>query len=48
MEPNTIEESIKGLLEAIKESPEYLEFQKQSDILQQQHLLHLHVPWYHS
>lgn len=33
MEPNTIEESIKGLLEAIKESPEYLEFQKQSDIL---------------
>ena len=32
MEPNTIEESIKGLLEAIKESPEYLEFQKQSDI----------------
>ena len=26
MEPNTIEESIKGLLEAIKESPEYLEF----------------------
>ena len=28
MEPNTIEESIKGLLEAIKESPEYLEFQK--------------------
>ena len=31
MEPNTIEESIKGLLEAIKESPEYLEFQKQSD-----------------
>ena len=29
MEPNTIEESIKGLLEAIKESPEYLEFQKQ-------------------
>lgn len=33
MEPNTIEESIKGLLEAIKESPEYLEFQKQSNIL---------------
>ena len=33
MEPNTIEESIKGLLETIKESPEYLEFQKQSDIL---------------
>ena len=31
MEPNTIEESIKGLLEAIKESPEYLEFQKQSE-----------------
>ena len=31
MEPNTIEESIKGLLEAIKESPEYLEFQKQSN-----------------
>ena len=28
MEPNTIEESIKGLLEVIKESPEYLEFQK--------------------
>lgn len=25
MEPNTIEESIKGLLEAIKESPEYPE-----------------------
>ena len=33
MEPNTIEESINGLLEAIKESPEYLEFQKQSAIL---------------
>lgn len=36
MEPNTIEESIKGLLEAIKESPEYLEFQKQSDILKKE------------
>ena len=34
MEPNTIEESINGLLEAIKESPEYLEFRKQSELLE--------------
>ncbi|MFR5915795.1 MAG: hypothetical protein ACLUGJ_12565 [Blautia wexlerae] len=46
MEPNTIEESIKGLLEAIKESPEYLEFQKQSDILKKKPELR-HV-WIHS
>ena len=28
------EESINGLLEAIKESPEYLEFRKQSELLE--------------
>ena len=33
METNTIEESINRLLEAVKESPEYLEFRKQSTIL---------------
>ena len=34
MEPNTIEESINGLLEAIKESPEYLEFESKSRCIQ--------------
>ena len=35
MEPNTIDENISRLLEAIKESPEYVEFQKQNEILKQ-------------
>ncbi len=33
MEDNTIEESISRLIESIKESAEYTEFKKQSDIL---------------
>ena len=33
MEENTIGESISRLIESIKESPEYKEFRKQSDIL---------------
>ena len=33
MEQNTIDERINELLEAIKESPEYVEFQKQNEIL---------------
>lgn len=35
MEPNTIEENISRLMESIKDSAEYLEFQKQSEILKQ-------------
>ena len=35
MKPNTIDENISSLLEAFKESPEYVEFQKQNEILQQ-------------
>ena len=33
MEPNTIEEVIKVIAGGYKGEPEYLEFQKQSDIL---------------
>ena len=35
MKPNTIDENISSLLEAFKESPEYVEFQKQNEILKQ-------------
>ena len=35
MKPNTIDENISSLLEALKESPEYVEFQKQNEILKQ-------------
>ena len=35
MKPNTIDENISNLLEAFKESPEYVEFQKQNEILKQ-------------
>lgn len=39
MKPNTIDENISSLLEAFKESPEYVEFQKQNEILKQKHEL---------
>ena len=35
MEPNTIEENISRLMDSIKESAEYQEFQKQNEILKQ-------------
>ena len=35
MKPNTIDENISSLLKAFKESPEYVEFQKQNEILKQ-------------
>ena len=35
MKPNTIDENNSSLLEAFKESPEYVEFQKQNEILKQ-------------
>lgn len=35
MEENTLEESISGLLASIKESAEYIEFEKQKEILSQ-------------
>ena len=35
MKSNTIDENISSLLEAFKESPEYVEFQKQNEILKQ-------------
>ena len=35
MKPNTIDENISSLLEAFKESPEYVEFQKQNEIFKQ-------------
>ena len=39
MKSNTIDENISSLLEAFKESPEYVEFQKQNEILKQKWML---------